>query len=122
MNFSWIATCIAAFSALIHVYIFILESLWWQKPRTRKIFGLKESDVASTRSLAFNQGFYNLFLSIAVAVGIYKSPEWHILVDYAMASIGSAGLVLICSQPKLKRAAAIQMVPAILYFVFSALN
>nr|WP_233605824.1 DUF1304 family protein [Micromonospora sp. Llam0] len=34
----------------------------WTAPRTRAVFGVRsEQDALTTRALAFNQGFYNLF-------------------------------------------------------------
>ena len=58
-------------AAVIHVLIFFLESVLWSKPTTWKRFGLKTQAEADTvRPMAFNQGFYNLFLAIGVGVGL----------------------------------------------------
>jgi putative membrane protein len=61
----------AVLAGIVHVYIFILESVIWTSPRVRRIFGV-ESDAAAqaTRGLAFNQGFYNLFLAIGAILGV----------------------------------------------------
>jgi putative membrane protein len=107
----------ALIAAFIHVYIFVLESILWEKPKTRKIFGVSEQDVVATKSLAMNQGFYNLFLSLAIVIGILMGNEGKILVHYAMGSILAAALVLIISKPKMKRGALIQGLPAVLYFL-----
>lgn len=61
---------LAGVAAVLHVYIFWLESVAWTTPRARAVFGTTEAEAAATRSLAFNQGFYNLFLAVAVLVGI----------------------------------------------------
>ncbi|HZJ39326.1 MAG TPA: DUF1304 domain-containing protein, partial [Demequina sp.] len=60
----------AALAAALHVYIFALESLWWTTPRVRATFGLTEAEAAGTRGMAFNQGFYNLFLAVVTVAGI----------------------------------------------------
>lgn len=109
--------------ALIHVYIFILESLLWGQKRTNKIFGVRPEEVAATKPLAFNQGFYNLFLAIAIMLGLHLyNAEYNAemtraagaaLVIYALASICAAGLVLLVSKPKLWRGALLQIVPAL---------
>ena len=114
-------TGIALFTAVIHAYIFILESFLWTRPKTRKVFGMSETQAETTKGLAYNQGFYNLFLSIAIFYGLAMGQPGILLVNYAMASVGAAGLVLWISNPRLKRSAAIQLVPAILYFTLRAL-
>ena len=58
-------------AALIHVYIFYLESITWSKPGTWKTFGLASQAQADTmKPMAYNQGFYNLFLAVGVIVGL----------------------------------------------------
>ena len=61
----------AALAAVVHVYIFVLESILWTAPKTRATFGVKsEEEALTTKPLAFNQGFYNLFLAIVSVIGI----------------------------------------------------
>lgn len=45
-----------------HAYAFLMESVLWQTPRARKAFGTTSEFAAASKSLAFNQGVYNLFL------------------------------------------------------------
>ena len=54
---------------MLHVYIFVLESLQWTAPRTRATFGTTLEEAEATKLLAFNQGFYNLFLAIVTGGG-----------------------------------------------------
>jgi putative membrane protein len=61
---------LAGIAAAIHVYIFYLESLAWTSAPGRRTFGLSEDEAEATRELAFNQGFYNLFLAVVTGVGI----------------------------------------------------
>ena len=67
-----VISCVCAVLAgLVHVYIFFLESVAWTSARVRKIFGIaSDAEARATRSLAFNQGFYNLFLAIGAVLGV----------------------------------------------------
>ena len=104
--------------ALIHVYIFVLESLLWGRARTNKVFALSEQDAHATRQMAFNQGFYNLMLAIAIVAGLLLSLSANteavgrVLAAYGLGSILVAGVVLVASAPRLWRSALIQIVPA----------
>ena len=108
----------ALLPALIHVYIFVLESLMWGKARTNKVFGVKESEAQIIKPFAFNQGFYNLFLALAVLFGLHlrtaemTASAGSVLIIYGLASMIAAGLVLVLSTPRLWRAALIQILPA----------
>lgn len=101
-------------AALIHVYIFVLESVRWSKPATWRLFGLKSQTEADTvKPMAFNQGFYNLFLAIGVALGVVLIGTAHTAAGlavtlFAAGSMVGAALVLVISSPKLVRSAAIQ--------------
>ncbi|KQO96800.1 DUF1304 domain-containing protein [Leifsonia sp. Leaf264] len=100
-------------AALIHVYIFVLESVRWTAPSTRRTFGTTAETAEITRGLAFNQGFYNLFLAIILAIGIgfLAAGSLEIGAALAFASAGSmvaAALVLILSDHTKGRAAAVQ--------------
>ena len=62
---------LAGVAALVHVFIFYLESIAWTSARARAVFGTGTVEqAAAQQQLAFNQGFYNLFLAIAVALGL----------------------------------------------------
>lgn len=103
----------AALAALLHVYIFVLESFRWTAPRTRAVFGTTAEEAETTRMLAFNQGFYNLFLAVVSAVGIAAVALGHRSVGAALifAGVGSmlaAAVVLIASSPDKARPAVIQ--------------
>lgn len=118
-----VAGCVvAAVAALIHAYIFVLESLLWRTPRARDVFGTTEDTAAATAPWAFNQGFYNLFLTIEVIVGIVLLAAGYTAAGATALLIGTgsmlaAGLVLILSDPSKARAAAIQAVPPLIAIV-----
>ncbi|MDH6193618.1 putative membrane protein [Mycobacterium frederiksbergense] len=103
----------AALAAVLHVYIFVMESLSWTSPRTRATFGITEEQALATKELAFNQGFYNLFLAIVTVIGIVAIGLGHNAVGAALvfAGVGSmlaAAAVLLASSPDKARAAITQ--------------
>lgn len=111
---------LAMLPALIHVYIFVLESLRWGKASTNRVFGVKAEDVETCRPWAFNQGFYNLFLALSVFIGlalrtgdVTRALGTGFVLSGLLSMIG-AGLVLILSNRKLWRAALIQALPALI--------
>lgn len=112
----------AAIAALIHGYIFVLESVLWRTPRAREVFGTTEETAAATAPLAFNQGFYNLFLAIEVVVGIVLLAAGFTAAGATAVLIGTgsmlaAGLVLILSDRSKARPALIQAVPPLIAIV-----
>lgn len=103
----------AGLAALLHVYIWVMESFTWTSARTRATFGLTEEQASATRELAFNQGFYNLFLAVITFAGIVIGGigcNW-VGIALVFAGVGSmlaAALVLLLSSPDKARAAVIQ--------------
>ena len=107
------ALTFAGLAAILHVYIFVLESLLCTAPRTRAVFGATAEEAATTKLLAFNQGFYNLFLAVVTAAGIVAFLMGHKGVGAALvfAGVGSmlaAAAVLLASSPDKSRAALTQ--------------
>src|ERR1700716_1904903 len=103
----------AGLAALLHVYIWVMESFLWTSPRTRATFGTTEEEAQTTKLLAFNQGFYNLFLAIVTVVGVVAVFTGATAVGAALvfAGVGSmlaAAVVLIASSPDKARAAVTQ--------------
>ncbi|QOT18641.1 DUF1304 domain-containing protein [Paenarthrobacter sp. YJN-5] len=104
----------ALVAALLHVYIFTMESITWTKPATWKRFSLtSQADAETTKPLAYNQGFYNLFLAVGALAGIVAiwagAPQvgWT-LVFSSCGSMLLAALVLAASGRKYLRAAVLQ--------------
>ena len=114
-----VAACVfAALAALVHVYIFVLESLRWTDPATRRVFGTTQETAAITQPLAYNQGFYNLFLAIGAVVGIgmvgSNRDASAALIVMSTGSMLAAALVLVTSDRSKLRAAVIQgLLPAL---------
>lgn len=110
---------LAGVAALLHVFIFYLESIAWTSERARSTFGTSAEEAQTTKQLAFNQGFYNLFLAISVSVGIVLFASGArvagaTLVLAGAGSMAAAALVLLLSSPD-KAAAALKqgVVPAL---------
>ena len=126
-----IGSLFAGLAALVHVYIFVLESVRWTLPSTRRIFGTTAETAEVTRPLAFNQGFYNLFLAIEVALGVVllavdgTSSTPHAvglaLTLFGVGSMLAAALVLLTRGAKYTRAAitqgALPLIAAVLLLV-----
>lgn len=49
------ALIFAGLAALLHVYIWVMESFLWTSPRTRAAFGTTEEEAQTTKLLAFNR-------------------------------------------------------------------
>lgn len=102
-------------AALIHLYIFYLESIAWSKSRTWTTFGLRSQEDADTvQPMAYNQGYYNAFLAGGILVGIVllvtpaTQQGGYALIVFAALCMVLAAVVLITSNARLARAAAIQ--------------
>lgn len=107
------ALVVAGLAAILHVYIFVMESVTWTSPRTRAVFGLSEEEAQTTRLMALNQGYYNLFLAIVTGAGIVATATGANAVGAALlyAGLGSmlaAAVVLVASARDKARPAVIQ--------------
>ena len=95
---------LAGLAAALHVYIFYMESLAWTKPSTRAVFGTSAEEAESSKELAFNQGFYNLFLAVVTGVGIALTAGdcddvGRALVLAGAGSMAAAAAVLVLGNP-----------------------
>ena len=102
-------------AALIHVYIFYLESIAWSKPKTWKTFGLaSQADADTVKPMAYNQGYYNEFLAGGIIVGLILLFTWgatqagFAIIVFAALSMVLAATVLITSNRRLARSAMLQ--------------
>ena len=99
----------AGLAALLHVYIWVMESLTWTSARTRATFGISEEEAVATKELAFNQGFYNLFLAIVTVIGGFGHYSAALALIFAgTGSMLAAAVVLLVSSPDKARAAITQ--------------
>lgn len=121
------ALVFAGLGALLHVYIWVMESLTWTSARTRATFGTSLEEAEATKELAFNQGFYNLFLALVTlgGIGAFVADEETVgatLVFTGAGSMLAAGLVLLLSSPDKARAALTQLVLPLVGVVLLAIG
>ncbi|GAB3536647.1 DUF1304 domain-containing protein [Arthrobacter tecti] len=82
----------ALIAALLHVYIFVLETIRWRHPSVWRKFDVRSQEHANIlRPMAFNQGFYNLFFAVGVIIGLALSGT---LVGYGMMVMALGSMVL----------------------------
>lgn len=89
-----IAAVLVAGIALLHVYIMLLEMVWWDSPRGRKAFGLTPEFSSATKALAANQGLYNGFLAAGLIWGlVHPDPAfgWQVQIFF-LACVAVAGI------------------------------
>ena len=122
-----IAVVAALIAAAIHLWFFVLESVQFTQPKVYARFGLHSAeDAAIVRPMAFNQGFYNLFLAIGILVGlalvaIGQVDAGRAIVLFACATMVGAGVVLFASNRRFLIGASIQAVPPLVVLVVSLL-
>jgi putative membrane protein len=112
-------------AGLIHIAIFLFESLLWNRPATWKRFGVKTQEEADIlRPMAYNQGFYNVFLALGAGAGLVMLASSNVqqagaaLSIFVCLSMLLASIVLLFSNPKLARAAAFQGVAPLIALIF----
>jgi len=88
------ALIFVSLAALLHVFIFYMESLAWLKPATRKTFGITQEQAEQTKEFAFNQGFYNLFLAITAGVGVAYAARGNLELGAALMFAGAGSMLL----------------------------
>lgn len=109
-----LGTVFTGAAALVHVYIWMLESVLWDRESTRRIFRVRtDADVETLRPMAYNQGYYNLFLALGVGAGLTLAWTSHeiaglVLAVFAGVCMVLAALVLVTSNRRMLRAALIQ--------------
>lgn len=120
---------LAAIAALIHVYIWVLESITWTSESTRRIFGVRSrEDAELMKPLAFNQGFYNLFLALGTFTGLVLAAFSAVaqagfaVVTFALLSMVLAAVVLVASNPRALRSALVQGAAPLLALVLLMLG
>jgi putative membrane protein len=84
-----------ALAALLHVYIFWMESIGWTRPEVWKRFGVADQAAAdTTRPMAYNQGFYNLFLGLGAGLGLVLWGTGHDTAGRTLVMFTTASMVL----------------------------
>lgn len=79
---------------LIHIYIFLLETVLF-KSRGAKVFGLNREQAEAMAAAMTNQGFYNGFLAAALVLG-FCLPDPAMAAAfrlYGLCCVAAAGIV-----------------------------
>jgi putative membrane protein len=120
----YIALAFAVLAAGLHVIIFVFESvLWTREPIWRRFKLESQAQAELTRPLAFNQGFYNLFLAVGTFAGVVcvltgtSTVGWTLII-FGTASMIAAAAVLLSTGRRYARAAATQAIFPLLCLVF----
>lgn len=113
------ASIVVGLVGLIHVYILLLEMLWWDTPKGRKAFGLTPEFSAATKVLAANQGLYNGFLAAGLFWGLWLGAAGRPVQAFFLLCVLVAGLYGAATASR--RILFVQAVPATLGLVLLAL-
>jgi putative membrane protein len=126
-----VAQALALVAAVLHVAFFYLESIAFRRPSTWARFGLAtQADADVVRPMAFNQGFYNLFLALGVVGGLVladlasggAASAGIGITKFALASMVFAGCVLLATGRRFRQAALIQAIPPALALLASLIR
>lgn len=108
-----LATILAGIVLLIHVYIFLLETVLFRS-RGVRVFGLTAAQAEVLAPAMSNQGCYNGFLAAALAVGLFHpAPATaQAFLVFGLACVAIAGIWGALTVQK--RILFVQTVPAVL--------
>ena len=114
-----VAQIFAVIAGLIHVGVFVVESLLFGRPHFSALFLIREDDVRVIRPWATNQGWYNLFLAAGALGGVVLVNSWdetagRTLALFACGCMVVAGIVLFVSERRLWRGSLGQAVPPLI--------
>ncbi|MDO8455495.1 MAG: DUF1304 domain-containing protein [Burkholderiaceae bacterium] len=87
------AKVLAGLVLFIHVYIFLIETVLFES-RGRKVFGLTAEKAAIMKPAMSNQGCYNGFLAVALALGFLlpDAATGRAFTIYGLACVAVAGV------------------------------
>lgn len=113
---SIVVQVLAAIVLLIHVYIFLLETVLF-KSRGRRVFGLTKEQAETMAPAMSNQGCYNGFLALALACGFLlpDAAMGRAFTIYGLACVAIAGVWGAATVQM--RILFVQTVPAVLALV-----
>jgi putative membrane protein len=116
-----LAHIVTAIVLLIHVYIVLLETVFFAT-RGRRVFGLSAEKAEIVKPAMSNQGCYNGFLVAALALGFHHPNQEvaHAFTVFGLCCVAIAGIwggVTVS-----KRILAVQTAPAVLALVLIFLS
>lgn len=111
---STLSIFLIALVAFLHFYFMILEMFFWTKPKGLKTFGLKKEFAEQSKTLAANQGLYNMFLAAGLVWSILLKDSS--IATFFLSCVIIAGIYGAYSTKKIKLF-YIQSIPAILALI-----
>ncbi|GAA4834104.1 DUF1304 family protein [Luteimicrobium xylanilyticum] len=123
-----VGTVFVALAALLHLYIWWMESVAWRRPVVWRRFGIaSQADADTTAPLAYNQGFYNLFLAVGAVLGVVLYWTASATAGFALAlfcagsMVAAAGVLLSTGRERVRAAATQGTLPllGVLFFLLS---
>lgn len=114
---------LVSYSVFFHLAAFSLESLFFMKG-AHKRFKVSKEDAPAVFPFAYNQGFYNLFLALAMLMGLILKLKGNPLGDgmllcSSIVMVG-AGAILAKTDKDLKKAGILQgLPPALIIYLLS---
>ena len=115
---SALAQVFVGLAAALHVLFFALESVLFMRPDVHRRFGLRTREEAElVRPMAYNQGFYNLFLAAGAVVGLVwaggsgSDTGGTAVAGFACAVMLGAAVVLVTTGRRFLPAALVQGLP-----------
>ncbi len=110
---SLLAQFLIALVCLIHVYIFLLETVWF-RTRGAKVFGIPRSEIEGRAVAMSNQGIYNGFLAAALLLGLVY-PDQAIAKAFASYGLGCVTVAgMWGAATVMRRILYVQTLPAVL--------
>ena len=109
-----VAVVFGVIGGLVHVGVWLAESVFWSRERVWRTFGARSAEEAAIQSGVFyNIGFYNLFVGLGAIVGAttLARSDSAVLLSYAAAFMLGAGVVLLSRNRELWRGALAQILP-----------
>jgi putative membrane protein len=116
----------AGLAGLLHIVIFVMESVLFTRPTIwRRFLVESQRDADTIRPWALNQGFYNLFLASGALGGVVAAwagadTAGTAIALYACACMIAAAVVLLATDRRMLRAAAVQAGPALVAVLLAA--
>jgi putative membrane protein len=91
---AFLSSLTVTLTALLHIYILVLEMFLWTTPRGLKSFGLTPEFACKTKALAAHQGLYNGFLAAGLVWGLlHPVPEFGKQIElFFLALVAIAGV------------------------------
>ncbi|MFL6120037.1 DUF1304 family protein [Actinophytocola sp.] len=107
-----LAQALALVAALVHLWIFTMESVRFRRPDVHAMFEVRAADLAAVRPWAFHQGCYNALLALQTLAGVAAvhlgaTAAGRALVLAAGASMLAASAALVAFDPRRARIAGL---------------